>query len=65
MDNTEKGFILLWALFAVALAGIVLAGTGQVWQATSQREKEKELLFVGDQFRQAFMSYYNDPRFLS
>ena len=60
MQQSEKGFIFLWALFAAALAGIMLAGTGQVWQITSQREKEKELLFVGDQFRQAVMSYYND-----
>ncbi len=60
MQHSEKGFIFLWALFAAALAGIMLAGTGQVWQITSQREKEKELLFVGDQFRQAVMSYYND-----
>ena len=60
MQQSEKGFIFLWALFAAALAGIVLAGTRQVWQITSQREKEKELLFVGDQFRQAVMSYYND-----
>lgn len=61
MQQSEKGFIFLWALFAAALAGIMLAGTGQVWQIKSQREKEKELLFVGDQFRQAVMSYYNDP----
>lgn len=60
MQHSEKGFIFLWTLFAAALAGIMMAGTGQVWQITSQREKEKELLFVGDQFRQAVMSYYND-----
>ncbi len=60
MRHSEKGFIFLWALFAAALAGIMLAGTGQIWQITSQREKEKELLFVGDQFRQAVMSYYED-----
>lgn len=60
MVNTEKGFVYLWALFAVALAGIMLAGTGQVWQVTSQRDKEAELLFVGDQFRRAVMSYYHD-----
>lgn len=60
MPNTGKGFIYIWALFAVTLAGIVLAGTGQVWQVKAQRQKEKELLFVGDQFRRAVMSYYND-----
>ena len=37
----------------------VVAGTGQVWQAKSQREKEAELLYVGEEFRKAIMSYYN------
>ncbi|MDP1557400.1 MAG: type II secretion system protein [Nitrosomonas sp.] len=59
MPNSGKGFIYIWTLFAVTLAGIMLAGTGQVWQVKAQREKEKELLLVGDQFRQAVMSYYN------
>ena len=60
MPRLENGFVYLWALFAVALAGIVMAGTGQVWQVKSQREKETELLYVGEQFRKAVMSYYND-----
>ncbi|MBX3617710.1 MAG: hypothetical protein KF839_11360 [Nitrosomonas sp.] len=55
------GFVYLWALFAVAVAGIVMAGTGQVWKIKSQREKEAELLFIGEQFRKAVMSYYNSP----
>lgn len=59
MLQLENGFVYLWALFAVALAGIVMAGTGQVWQAKSQREKEAELLYVGEEFRKAIMSYYN------
>lgn len=59
MPQLENGFVYLWALFAVALAGIVMAGTGQVWQAKSQREKEVELLYVGEEFRKAIMSYYN------
>lgn len=41
------------------MVGIFLAATGEVWQVKSQREKEKQLLIVGEQFRQAFMSYYN------
>lgn len=53
-----KGFIYIWALFYVAIFGIVLAGTGLVWQTKVQREKEQELLFVGEQFRKAIMSYY-------
>ncbi len=59
MPQLENGFVYLWALFAVVLAGIVMAGTGQVWQAKSQREKEAELLYVGEEFRKAIMSYYN------
>ncbi|MBS0424043.1 MAG: type II secretion system protein [Proteobacteria bacterium] len=55
----EDGFVYLWALFAVALAGIVMAGAGQVWQVKAQREKEAQLLYVGEEFRKAIMSYYN------
>ncbi len=36
-----------------------MAGTGQVWQAKSQREKEAELLYIGEEFRKAITSYYN------
>jgi type II secretory pathway pseudopilin PulG len=59
MRQGENGFIYLWALFAVALAGMIMAGTAQVWQIKSQREKEAELLHVGEQFRRAILSYYN------
>ncbi|OQW83896.1 MAG: hypothetical protein BVN30_04925 [Proteobacteria bacterium ST_bin16] len=59
MPRRESGFVYLWALFSVVLAGVVMAGAGQVWQAKAQREKEAELLYVGEQFRKAIMSYYN------
>ena len=60
MVRTDKGFIYIWALFSVAVFGILLAGVGQVWQTKVQREKEQELLFVGGQFQKAIMSYYNE-----
>lgn len=60
MVRTDKGFIYIWALFSVAIFGIALAGAGQIWQTKAQREKERELLFVGEQFQKAIMSYYND-----
>ena len=59
MARAENGFVYLWALFAVVLAGIVMAGAGQVWQVKAQREKEAQLLYVGEEFRKAIMSYYN------
>ena len=60
MLRADKGFIYIWALFTVAILGIVLAGAGQVWQTKVQREKERELLFVGKQFQKAIMSYYKN-----
>lgn len=56
--TVEKGFTYLWVIFIVAMTGITLAAAGQVWRTEAQREKEKELMFVGNQFRHAIGSYY-------
>lgn len=52
------GFTYAGVLIAVALIGVGLAVTGEVWQTTVQRERERELLFVGDEFRRAITQYY-------
>lgn len=52
-----RGFTLLGLLFLVAGLGIALAAIGTLWQTASKREKEKELLYIGAQFRQALESY--------
>jgi type II secretory pathway pseudopilin PulG len=54
----EKGYTYVWIMFVVALTGITLAAAGQIWRTEARREKEKELMFVGEQFRQAIGSYY-------
>jgi len=54
----SKGFTYLGLLIAVALMGIGLALIGDVWSTTVKRERERELLFVGAQFRQAIGRYY-------
>jgi len=54
----QQGFGYLLVLFALAALGLSLAGTGQVWHTTAQREKEADLLFVGNQYRRAIESYY-------
>jgi type II secretory pathway pseudopilin PulG len=54
----QRGFGYLLVLFALAAMGLMLAGAGQVWHTTAQREKEAELLFIGHQFRQAIGTYY-------
>lgn len=54
-----RGFTYVGLLIAVALIGVGLAVTGEVWRTTAQREKERELLFTGDEFRRAITQYYD------
>ncbi len=54
----SRGFTYLGLLLGVALFGLGLAAVGQVWSTTVKREREQELLFVGEQFRQAIGQYY-------
>ena len=54
----QRGFTYLVAMFAVAVAGILLAATGELWSHSRQREKERELLYLGDRFREAIGLYY-------
>ena len=58
MTSGSRGFTYLGLMLFMVIAGIGLAVAGKVWQTEVQREKEKELLFVGEQFRQAIGSYY-------
>jgi len=37
---------------------MALAAASEIWHVTMQREKEKELLFIGHQFRAAIGKYY-------
>src|SRR5258706_11200116 len=55
---SQRGFTYLVAMFAVAIAGLLLAVTSEVSSQSRQREKEKELLYVGGQFREAIALYY-------
>lgn len=55
----QRGFTLVWVMFFVAILGVAMAAVGTVWQTTVQREKERELLFVGDQYRRAIESFWN------
>lgn len=49
-------------LIVIAAMGGALAATGSLWQQVQQREKERDLLFVGLQFRRAIQQYYeNSP----
>ena len=52
-----RGFTYIGVLMLVALMGIGLAAAGQVWHTLQKREKERELLFIGQQFRLALNRY--------
>ena len=52
------GFTYLGLLIAVAVMGIGLAAIGELWSTAVKRERERELLFIGAQFRQAIGLYY-------
>lgn len=54
----QGGFTYLAVLFLIAVSAAALAATGIVWHQAGQRQKERELLFAGDQFRQAIRLYY-------
>jgi type II secretory pathway pseudopilin PulG len=53
----QAGFTYIGLLLAVAIMGVWLAATANVWHLRVQREKEQELLFIGSQFRQALNRY--------
>ena len=58
----QLGFTYIGILMIIAISGIALAGVGIVWHQNTQRENEKELLYVGDQYRKAITSYFeNNP----
>jgi type II secretory pathway pseudopilin PulG len=54
----QHGFTYLGLLFAVAIIGITLATLGVVWSTQIRRDKEADLLFAGDQIRNAIGHYY-------
>ena len=57
--RSARGFTFLWVLLAVAFLGIALAAVGTMWATVAQRDREAQLLFVGDAYRNAIASYYN------
>lgn len=56
----QLGFTYIGLLMVIAIAGIGMAGIGVVWSQDMQREREKELLFIGGEYRKAIGSYYEN-----
>jgi type II secretory pathway pseudopilin PulG len=60
--RSQEGFTYIGILLAIALIGTQLALAGVIWSFQQDRQKERELLFVGDQFRTAIGRYYLNPQ---
>lgn len=54
----ESGFVLIGVLIVLALAALGAVQTGQRLTDTRQRSNEDELLYIGEQYRQAIESYW-------
>ncbi len=57
-SKSSPGFTYLGALVLVVVTGLALTSASQYWSTLMTKEKEKELLFRGDQIRTAIDSYY-------
>jgi type II secretory pathway pseudopilin PulG len=58
MDPRQAGYTYVGLLIAVSLVSVALAAAGELWSAQARRERELQLLFVGQQFKAAIASYH-------
>jgi type II secretory pathway pseudopilin PulG len=52
------GFTYLTALFMIAIMSAGLGLIGEMWETASRRQREAELLYIGNQYRLAIQRYY-------
>lgn len=53
-----SGYTYMTVLFIVMIMGVGLALAGQAWRTAAARDREAELLHVGNQYRKAIERYY-------
>jgi type II secretory pathway pseudopilin PulG len=58
ISERSGGFAYLWTLMLVAMLGVGLSFAAESYQLGKRREQERELLFIGREFRDAIRSYY-------
>jgi type II secretory pathway pseudopilin PulG len=56
--HPRHGYTYVGVLFIIATIGLTQALASTLWSFAQQREKERELLFIGNQFRKAIQQYY-------
>lgn len=56
--HRERGYSYLFVLMAIALIGVGLSVAAEIYSVSVRRDQERELLFIGNQFRDAIRRYY-------
>ena len=62
MVTQPRGFTYIGVLFVVAMMATGLALIGEVWHTSNVREKEAELLHIGNEYRKAVERFYLDNK---
>lgn len=57
MKAPQRGVAYLVLLASIAILGAATAATATIWSQAQRRERERQLLWVGDQYRRALLSY--------
>src|SRR5215203_3047104 len=60
--RAHHGYTYLALLFVIALMGAGLAAVGIFWHTAQMRAKERELLYIGDQYKKAIERYYKEGK---
>jgi type II secretory pathway pseudopilin PulG len=56
----SRGFTYIGVLAILAVMMIAMGAVAQIWHTQMQREKEQELLFIGNQFQNAIGRFYQE-----
>ena len=56
--HRAAGFTYIGMLVAVVIIGLLLTMAARVWATTERREREAQLIWVGDQYRMAIAAYF-------
>jgi type II secretory pathway pseudopilin PulG len=56
--RVNAGFTYIGVMIMIAVVSVAVTGVEEGWHKAHQRDKEQELLFIGDQFRRAIAQFY-------
>jgi type II secretory pathway pseudopilin PulG len=59
LSHKHSGYILIGLLVLIMVSGFALEQVGAKWSDARKREREQELLKIGDTIKKAIGNYYN------